>query len=84
MKLVSATTVAALILGASAIMHSSNVSASLPASTCFQLAIECDNGNGNQEACEVYDRGCLGRAAQGSVPMGTAAAKSSPMPSHAP
>jgi hypothetical protein len=84
MKFVSATTVAALVLGASAIMHSSNVRASLPESNCVQLALECDNGNGNQEACEVYDRGCLGKAAQGSVPMGITAAKSGPKPSHAP
>jgi hypothetical protein len=84
MKLVSATTVAALILGTSAIMHSSNVSASLPESTCIQLALECNNGSGNQEACEIYDRGCLGRANQGSALLGMTATKSSPISSHVP
>ena len=69
MKLVSATTVAALVLGARAIMHSSTAHAMLPLSTCIQLNTECQQGN--QQACQTFALGCKAKAPLGSILIGT-------------
>jgi hypothetical protein len=63
MKVLSIASMAALLLGASAMMHSASVKAEIDG--CNQLALECDQGN--QEACHLYKIGCLGKAATGSV-----------------
>jgi hypothetical protein len=73
MKIFSTASMAALLFGASAIMQSAPVKAELPVGTCYQLALECDEGN--QEACEIYDRGCRSEAPQGSILSSTPPAK---------
>ncbi|GLQ99674.1 hypothetical protein [Dyella mobilis] len=74
MKIFSTVPMAALLVGVGAMVQSAPVRAELPVSTCFQLAKEC--GQGNQQACVIYDRGCRGEAPAGSILGGTSPNKS--------
>ncbi|HUA81406.1 MAG TPA: hypothetical protein VL997_13595 [Dyella sp.] len=77
MKIFSTATMAALLLGTGAIMHSANVKAQIDG--CQQLAIECDEGD--QEACHLYQvGGCKGEAPTGSILKGTPSAKTNHTP----
>lgn len=73
MKIFSMASVAALLLGGAAIMHTTPVRAQIVG--CMQLAIECNEGN--QEACHLYEvGGCKGNAPSGSTLVDTPPAKS--------
>ena len=65
MKIFSTATAAALILGATAIMHSTPASAQLPLGTCQELSEECTQGD--QQACKIYLIGCKGKSQMGSA-----------------
>ena len=72
MKIFSIASMAVLLLGATATMHTTTVKAEIDG--CYQLEVECDQGN--QEACHLYQvGGCKGRAPQVSITAGTPAAK---------
>lgn len=75
MKIFSTTSAAALLLGVSAIMHSAPASAMLPEPTCAALAQEC--AAGNQQACQIYKLGCLGKSSPGSTVLGAPPARHS-------
>lgn len=71
MKIISTVSMAAVLLGVTAMVHSGTVKAEIDG--CPQLALECDQGN--QEACHLYQIGCRGEAAPGSTLSGTSAIK---------
>jgi hypothetical protein len=72
MKIFSTATMAVLLLGASTVLQSGAVKAEI--SGCPQLALECDEGN--QEACHLYQIGCLGEASAASTSGGISSTKS--------